>query len=61
VIGVLVTIVRTVVGQLLLALVFGAIGVVLAQQVAGDMVQRLGGTPQMTVVPSAPATSLSTP
>lgn len=53
----LAVIMRAVAGRLLLALVFGAMAFLLAQQVAGDVIGRIGSPPQMTPVPTPAVTS----
>ncbi len=48
VLSVLIAVVRAVASRLLLAAVFGAIALLLAQQVAGAVVERLGTAPAVT-------------
>ena len=50
---------RAVAGRLLLALVFGGVAFLLAQQVAGNVVERFGSPPPMTPVPAGAAVPAS--
>jgi hypothetical protein len=51
------TTLRAVLGRVLLAVVFGAIAMVLAQQVVGNMAERWGSAPQVTPAPVPPGST----